>query len=64
MLELVGEPYLSTRNEAGGLGLGIFIAQTLLARTGATLQFGNREQGARVTITWDRARLEGSAPEI
>ena len=59
VLELVGEPYLSTRNEAGGLGLGIFIAQTLLARTGATLQFGNREQGARVTITWDRARLEG-----
>jgi two-component system sensor histidine kinase RegB len=64
VLELVGEPYLSTRSEAGGLGLGIFIAQTLLARTGATLQFANREKGARVTIGWDRATLEGSAPEI
>ena len=64
VLELLGEPYLSTRNDDGGLGLGIFIAQTLLARTGATLQFDNHEQGARVTITWDRATLEGSAPEI
>jgi two-component system, sensor histidine kinase RegB len=64
VLELVGEPYLSTRNEAGGLGLGIFIAQTLLARSGATLQFGNRARGARVTITWSRATLEGDAPEI
>jgi two-component system sensor histidine kinase RegB len=64
VLELLGEPYLSTRNEAGGLGLGIFIAQTLLAHTGATLQFGNRARGARVTITWSRATLEGSAPEI
>ena len=64
VLELLGEPYLSTRHEAGGLGLGVFIAQTLLARTGATLQFDNREIGAQVTITWSRARLEGSAPEI
>jgi two-component system sensor histidine kinase RegB len=64
VLELLGEPYLSTRNEAGGLGLGIFIAQTLLARTGATLQFGNLGRGARVTITWMRAILEGHAPEI
>ncbi len=64
VLELLGEPYLSTRNEAGGLGLGIFIAQTLLARTGATLQFENRDKGARVTITWPRVSLEGSAPEI
>jgi two-component system, sensor histidine kinase RegB len=64
VLELLGEPYLSTRNEAGGLGLGIFIAQTLLARTGATLHFGNRARGARVTIIWSRATLGGSVPEI
>jgi len=62
--ELLGEPYFSTRREAGGLGLGVFIAQTLLARTGATLQFDNRDHGARVTITWSRAALEGGAPEI
>jgi two-component system sensor histidine kinase RegB len=64
VLELLGEPYLSTRREAGGLGLGVFIAQTLLARTGATLQFDNCDHGARVTITWSRAALEGRAPEI
>jgi two-component system sensor histidine kinase RegB len=62
--ELLGEPYFSTRREAGGLGLGVFIAQTLLARTGATLQFDNRDHGARVTITWSRAALEGAASEI
>ena len=60
---LLGEPYFSTRREAGGLGLGVFIAQTLLARTGATLQFDNRDRGARVTITWSRAALEGGASE-
>jgi len=64
VLDLLGEPYLSTRREAGGLGLGGFIAQTLLARTGATLQFGNRDRGASVTATWNRAALEGGAPEI
>lgn len=63
VLELLGEPYLSTRHEVGGLGLGVFIAQSLLARTGATLQFGNVKQGACVTIVWDRATLEGSAAE-
>ncbi len=30
-------------HEAGGLGLGLFIAKTLLERTGARLTFGNRE---------------------
>ncbi len=64
VLEFLGEPYLSTRHEVGGLGLGVFIAQTLLARTGATLQFDNLNKGARVRIIWDRRALEGNAPEI
>jgi two-component system sensor histidine kinase RegB len=58
VLELLGEPYISSRYRSGGLGLGVFIAETLLARTGATLQFGNGEDGARVVIRWDRAGLE------
>ena len=43
----LGEPYLTTRARAagspepGGLGLGIFIAKTLLERTGARLRFEN-----------------------
>jgi two-component system, sensor histidine kinase RegB len=58
VLEELGEPYLSTRRESGGLGLGVFIAKTLLARSGATLQFDNARRGARATVAWDRARLE------
>jgi two-component system sensor histidine kinase RegB len=53
VLEWLGEPYISTRRTIGGLGLGVFIAQTLLARTGATLQFDNWAAGARVTIAWN-----------
>jgi two-component system sensor histidine kinase RegB len=63
VLELLGEPYISTRQASGGLGLGVFIAETLLARTGATLQFGNLHKGAIVAITWNRAALEDFAPE-
>jgi two-component system sensor histidine kinase RegB len=44
------------------MGLGLFIAQTLLGRYGARLAFGNRrEGGARVSVTWDRANAEGIA---
>jgi two-component system, sensor histidine kinase RegB len=64
VLEFLGEPYLSTQHEAGGLGLGIFIAQTLLARTGARLQFDNLKRGARVSVSWPRAALEETASEM
>ena len=63
VLELLGEPYISTTQRSDGLGLGVFIAQTLLARTGATLQFDNLRDGARVTVRWRRATLEELAPE-
>ncbi|MEZ5930348.1 MAG: ActS/PrrB/RegB family redox-sensitive histidine kinase [Alphaproteobacteria bacterium] len=58
VLDLVGEPYISTRQAIGGLGLGVFIAQTLLARTGATLQFGNQSSGAQVIISWANPAME------
>jgi two-component system sensor histidine kinase RegB len=51
---------MSTRqgNEAGGgLGLGLFIAKTLLERSGATLDFRNSSglgEGAIVQISWPR----------
>lgn len=63
VLEMLGEPYISTPQRSDGLGLGVFIAQTLLARTGAKLQFANQRDGARVTIRWSRAALEELAPE-
>lgn len=68
MLARLGEPYLTTRarNSApesdapGGLGLGIFIAKTLIERSGGRMAFGNRRGGgARVTITWPRGAASG-----
>jgi two-component system, sensor histidine kinase RegB len=68
IIRRIGEPYLSRRRGAddaqstrGGLGLGVFIARTLLERTGAKVSFANRtfpDHGAVVTITWPRAGFE------
>lgn len=60
VLARVGEPYISTRGErAGHMGLGIFIAQTLLEKTGAMVAYGNnRGGGARVVVRWDRVLLK------
>jgi len=68
MLKRIGEPYLSRRRSAdeaqsghSGLGLGIFIARTLLERTGAKVSFTNRtfpDHGAVVQIAWPRERFE------
>lgn len=59
VLDRIGEPYMSTRQgqePGGGLGLGLFIAKTLLERSGATIRFSNAErgQGAVVEVTWSR----------
>jgi two-component system sensor histidine kinase RegB len=63
ILDQVGEPYLSSRaGDDGHMGLGIFIADTLLGRTGARLTFANRpEGGAAATVEWPRSAF-GSAP--
>lgn len=69
VLERLGEPYVTTRgaNSASprvreGLGLGFFIAKTLLERSGASVTFGNQsfggQRGARVSATWPRKSLE------
>lgn len=65
VLGALGEPYVSTRREADGMGLGVFIAKTLLERTGAEVRFGNRPGGgARIVITWPRAALEAGGAEF
>ncbi len=57
MLSALGDPYVSSRPNSG-MGLGVFIAKTLLERTGARVDFGNRRGGgAKVDITWPRSRL-------
>ncbi|MCS6781033.1 MAG: ActS/PrrB/RegB family redox-sensitive histidine kinase [Geminicoccaceae bacterium] len=63
LLDWVGEPYLTTRRGEGGLGLGIFIANTLLARSGAMVHFDNQTKGARVTVVWPLADLERAQEE-
>ncbi len=66
LMDALGDPYVTTRSagdqkhqsRAGGLGLGFFIAKTLLERSGATVSLENRDEpetGAIVTISWPRS---------
>jgi two-component system sensor histidine kinase RegB len=56
LLDELGTPFISTRQGVEGhMGLGVFIAKTLLERTGATVNFGNRggnRDGAAVVVRW------------
>ena len=69
ILDRIGEPYVTTRrrkpddndDQPTGLGLGFFIAKTLLERSGATLNFANRalpQRGAIITLRWPRDDFE------
>jgi two-component system, sensor histidine kinase RegB len=74
VLKRIGEPYLSRKRtaedaqgERSGLGLGVFIARTLLERTGAKVSFSNRpfpDHGAVVQIAWPRARFESAESAV
>jgi two-component system sensor histidine kinase RegB len=65
----IGEPYVTSRrghphdsgDEPAGLGLGFFIAKTLLERAGANLALENRpapDRGAVVRLRWSRSDFE------
>lgn len=62
----LGEPYVTSRPSGEGspsghmgMGLGFFIAKTLLERTGGQLEFHNdRAGGAVVGIRWPRSAIE------
>ena len=69
IISRLGEPYLRGRagrrlyeeGEMAGMGLGFFIAKTLLERSGARVTFANRaspEHGAQVKIRWERREFE------
>jgi len=71
VLEQLGEPFVTTRraqsereeasDEHVGMGLGFFIAKTLLERSGARLELANRplpKGGAVVTVVWPKAKFE------
>ena len=72
VMDRVGEPYITTPHrkrhadggsatDGQGLGLGFFIAKTLLERSGARLDCENRDYpdcGALIRVTWNRAEFE------
>jgi two-component system sensor histidine kinase RegB len=61
VMDRIGEPYLTRRSSVssgGGLGLGLFIAKSLLDRSGATISFSNAPEpgkGAVATVEWPRS---------
>lgn len=69
----IGDPFVRSRRQGEdqrrrpgyeGMGLGLFIAKTLLERSGASLSFANaaamdgKEGGAVVMVSWPRERIE------
>lgn len=70
VLERLGEPYLTTRGagtsgsrQREGMGLGFFIAKTLLERSGAKVTSGNQAGGTRgavVKAVWARRDFEAN----
>ena len=76
VLEQLGEPFVTTRpgygdgggpDEHVGMGLGFFIAKTLLERSGARLELANRAMppgGAVVTVVWPRVKFEHALERV
>ncbi len=75
LIDSLGAPYVTSRGRnrwrreapegdeesRQGLGLGVFIAKTLLERSGAELSFLNRTppaHGASVTVRWPRTKID------
>ena len=66
ILGKLGQPYVTSRpsgegsrSSHSGMGLGFFIAKTLLERTGAQLEFRNgKGGGAIIAIRWPRDTVE------
>jgi two-component system sensor histidine kinase RegB len=71
----IGEPYITSRprkrgsqdsrddNRQEGMGLGFFIAKTLIERTGGRVVVENRPGGgAMVTLSWPRGAIDGKTP--
>jgi len=69
VLARMGEPYITTRgagageegDRGGGLGLGLFIAKTLLERSGGAMRIVNGPApatGAQASVVWPRLAFE------
>ncbi len=79
VLSRIGDPFVGTRRVESrpgyeGMGLGLFIAKTLLERSGASLTFANasdpfsgpgerpERSGAVVEVVWPESQLLADAP--
>jgi two-component system sensor histidine kinase RegB len=76
IFDLLGDPFVTTRpgygvdqeSEKGrheGMGLGFFIAKTLLERSGAAVSLANRplpEHGAIIQLSWPRSMVDLGPP--
>jgi two-component system sensor histidine kinase RegB len=68
VLAKLGQPYVTSRPQGEnsrhkheGMGLGVFIASTLLERSGAAIRFENAKRGgAVVSIRWLRSTIEAA----
>jgi two-component system, sensor histidine kinase RegB len=72
IFDQLGDPFVTTRPGYGavepgepgqheGMGLGLFIAKTLLERSGASVTLANRkapEQGAIIQLSWPRVAVD------
>jgi two-component system sensor histidine kinase RegB len=71
VFDRLGDPFVTTRpgygedwdegSQHGGMGLGFFIAKTLLERSGAAVSLANRpapEHGAVVHVVWPRSLID------
>lgn len=61
ILSRLGEPYNSSRSgQEGHMGLGVFIAKTMIENIGGKLKLVNVKGGggAQVTVTWPRAEID------
>jgi two-component system sensor histidine kinase RegB len=70
LLDRLGDPYLSSgadlkkaaERKGDHMGLGIFIAQQLIERSGGSVSFDNNAYGgAEVIATWPRNAFEGAS---
>lgn len=64
VLGRIGEPYISSRSGevGGGMGLGTFIAITMIERLGGKAQFANGGElhGALIRVEWPRKQVEAA----
>lgn len=64
ILSRLGEPYVSGRQQSGGLGLGLFIAKTLIERTGGEVIFANGSQiGSSVRVVWSTQLMKSMSTD-